>query len=366
MPTSFITSSAINVLMLIMLLFLIINNTVMSDLKRKAYLTVIVLTMAVITSEVLASVFDQMGAAFRNPNLTVNVLGFSLSTVIPIVLAIVYDEKLIGKLKYFCIPILLCFVLLLSSPWTGLIFNISSNNEYSRGPIFSVYIMTYLFSLSILIISNYRQSKQYQRAERNFLLLLYSIFFLGTAVQIFFPQIHSSWHCITLTLVMYYLFQRELQFKYDILTDVLNRQAFERHFNKLSDINNTGIILLDLDKFKEINDQFGHTKGDYYLKTAASIINSSFKNLGQCYRIGGDEFCVLTSNVTEQDIIACVKSMQSAIRKEREFDPLLPTISYGYSIFQKNKHADLLHVLQEADERMYCCKKRNLEQEKPC
>ncbi len=258
MPTSLITSSGINVLMLLMLLFLMINNTIISTEKRSAYVTVIVLTIAVISAEVSAVIFDGMGPDFYVPNLLANIAGFSLSPFIPIFLAAVFDETFFPQVKYYCIPIGVCIILILSSPWTGWIFSISEQNQYSRGPLFFVYIVTYLFSLLILMRSNYCQSRQYQKSERKFLIVLYSIFLIGTTVQILFPFIHASWHCITLILVMYYLFQRELQFKYDILTNVLNRHAFEKHMDQLQGVDNIGIVLFDLDRFKDINDQFGH------------------------------------------------------------------------------------------------------------
>lgn len=344
--------------MLLILLYLIINNVIMSAKKRTFYVVAIVLTIVVIVAEISANIFDVKGVEFRIPNIIANVFGFSISTLIPIALAVVFDEKIVKKLWYYSIPILVGIVFIMASPWSGWIFYVSAYNQYHRGPFFSIYILTYLFSLFILLLSNYYQVKQYQQSERNFLLILYSIFFMGTTLQILFPHIHSSWHCITLTLVMYYLFQRELQFKYDILTGVLNRQAFEKNILTFKNLDNAAIILFDLDKFKDINDRHGHTKGDYYLKTAASIINSSFKKYGDCYRIGGDEFCVLSSNITQNNLSECIDSMQQCMREAREVDALFPSISYGYSIYLKEKHTDILDAFQEADEKMYCFKSK--------
>lgn len=353
LPTPLITSSGINVLMLLMLLFLMINNTIISAQKRTAYVTAIMLTIAVISAEVSAAIFDGMGQGFYIPNILANIAGFSLSPFIPIFLAAVFDETLLHQVKYYCIPIWANFVLILSSPWTGWVFSVSAQNQYSRGPFFGVYIATYLFALLILMRSNHRQFRQYQASERHFLMILYSIFFIGTTLQLLFPFIHASWHCITLILVMYYLFQRELQFKYDILTNVLNRYAFEKSMDQLNGVDNTGIILFDLDRFKEINDQFGHAKGDYYLKVAASMIDSSFKQVGHCYRIGGDEFCVLASNTSEPDIKECIEEMLKTNQTAKAADSSVPAISYGYCIYGKDKHTDILHAFQEADKRMY-------------
>lgn len=357
MQTTFATSSTINILMLLFLFYLIANNTIMLPQKRKAYMLVIIITVIVIVAEVSTVTFDLLGATFRIPNIIANIVGFSLSICIPVLLAIVFDEKLSRKLNLICIPILVNFLLLLISAWTGWIFYITQDNLYVRGPFFGVYILTYIFTFILLLISNYHQSTQYQNEERTFLMLLYAILFIGTTVQIILPSMHTSWHCITLVLVMYYLFQRELQFKYDTLTNLLNREAFEKKLDHLNGTDQTGIVLFDLDKFKEINDTHGHTKGDYYLKTAASIIKNSFSKIGHCYRIGGDEFCVLTHSINEKEIHACIKNMLQSIQQARAIDAFVPNISYGYSIYIKNEKENILLSFQEADKRMYSFKK---------
>ncbi|WP_312643272.1 GGDEF domain-containing protein [Hydrogenoanaerobacterium sp.] len=329
----------------------------MSVEKANTYVTVIILTVIVIIAEISTSVLDVLGEAFRIPNIIANIVGFSLSTCIPVLLAVIFDEKLYGKIKYICIPIALNFVLLISSAWTGWVFFVSMHNQYTRGPLFGVYIITYLFGILLLMISNHHQSLQFQDTERAFLVMLYAIIFIGTTVQILFPFIHSTWHCVTLVLVMYYLFQRESQFKYDIVTGLLNRQSFENRLEKLRETDHAVIILFDLDEFKKINDTYGHAKGDYCLKTAAGIIKNSFKEKGWCYRIGGDEFCVLAPNICEDAIHESIEIMLQSLKKAREADPMIPNISYGYSIYSKSEQRDILLLFQEADEKMYTCKK---------
>ncbi len=350
---AFVSNSIINILMLLILLYLIYHNTIMPASKTKAYVVAVLLTIIVILAEVATSVFDLLGAAYRAANICANIVGFSVSACIPIVLAVVFNQSLVRFIKYIALPAIANFVLTVASAWTGWIFFISIENQYSRGPFFGVYIMTYIFGLIVLMLSNYHQSKQFEDTERGFLMMLYAIFFIGTTVQVVFPFIHSSWHAITLVLVMYYLFQRELQFKYDVLTNLLNRQSFENKLHSLRGKDHVGIILLDIDKFKQVNDSYGHTKGDDCLKTAACIVKSSFEEIGQCYRIGGDELCVLAQDTSQDAIERCIKTMLEAVRKAKEADPLLPTISYGYSIYHKDQQQDILQAFQEADKKMY-------------
>jgi diguanylate cyclase (GGDEF)-like protein len=350
------TSSIINIIMLLILLYLIVNNHVMEGEIRNAYMIAIAFTVLVIAAEIATNIFDRLGSFYRVPNIVANTIGFSLSTCIPIVFALVLDKNLYKKVIYICMPILLNLVITISSAWTGLIFWVSKDNSYTRGPLFGIYIITYLYGLVLLMICNYRQSLKYQKAERKFLGLLYVIFIIGTTVQVVFPFIHSSWHCITLVLVMYYLFLRELQFKYDSVTRLLNRQAYERRLHHLRKTDLVGIIVFDVDNFKIVNDIYGHVRGDYYLQKLAFIICSSFKKIGQCYRIGGDEFCVLAPNINEDAINGCIQLMLRVINQEKENDLTMPSISFGYSIYRKSVEKDILQLVQEADEKMYCCK----------
>lgn len=352
-----IASSVINIIMLLILLYLIDNSTILSYKKTKAYNIAIILTIILIIAEIATSTFDLLGAEFRVPNIIANIVGFSLTACIPVVLAVVFDESLYRKVKLICVPILLNFLLIIISSWTGWVFFVTANNQYMRGPLFSVYIITCVYGLSLLMVSNHHQFLQQERTERVFLLMLYALVFIGTAVQIVFPFIHASLHCVTLGLVMYYLFQREMQFKYDAVTRLLTRQVFKTKLENLRDTDRSGIILLDLDEFKKINDTYGHAKGDICLNAVASIIENSFKEIGQCYRIGGDEFCVLAQNVSDDAIHGCIKLMLQEIKQARKSDPTIPTVSYGYSIYSKNQKKDISLSLHEADENMYSYKK---------
>lgn len=92
----------------------------------------------------------------------------------------------------------------------------------------------------------------------------------------------------------------------DILTDVWNRRAFERDIHDLLECTdrNAGLIQIDLDQFKWVNDTLGHPAGDTVLKTAAARIKAATHHLGTTYRVGGDEFIIiLCDHVTEHRAI---------------------------------------------------------------
>ena len=88
--------------------------------------------------------------------------------------------------------------------------------------------------------------------------------------------------------------------EYDLLTDVPNRFALERRLDELmtraSDHNeNFGLIYVDLDHFKQINDRYGHRIGDLYLQAITRRMKLQLRSEDFLARIGGDEFIVLVS-----------------------------------------------------------------------
>ena len=80
----------------------------------------------------------------------------------------------------------------------------------------------------------------------------------------------------------------------DVLTQVYNRRAFNKDARDLAHSKHPETaILLDLDKFKQVNDYFGHAKGDQVLKQVSQFIKEKLDTGTELYRIGGDEFAIL-------------------------------------------------------------------------
>lgn len=92
----------------------------------------------------------------------------------------------------------------------------------------------------------------------------------------------------------------------DGLTGLGNRTAYleqlEAYASGETGISKLGIVFLDVNNLKKVNDNQGHEKGDELITVAARIISDSFGKLGKSYRIGGDEFCVLMTGLGLQDM----------------------------------------------------------------
>ena len=124
------------------------------------------------------------------------------------------------------------------------------------------------------------------------------------------------------------------------------------------------LILLDLNKFKPINDTYGHDAGDAVLKAFGKILAENIRKTDKCYRIGGDEFILLLPHTKVQNCLIVIEKLQSLFittpikHKENEF-----IISTSYGIAQYDIDGiSVEDLLEKADKRMYEYKKSIHEQ----
>lgn len=138
---------------------------------------------------------------------------------------------------------------------------------------------------------------------------------------------------------------------HDTLTGMLNRNAFMRDIETLEDAVTTsvGVIYADINGMKELNDQLGHREGDMVLKDASERILSLFP-AECCYRIGGDEFVAICSNVEEQAFAHRVQDLVNLFGCTEKY-----TVSVG-ARWSPN-YSDIQTLIFEADEQMYMDKK---------
>lgn len=159
--------------------------------------------------------------------------------------------------------------------------------------------------------------------------------------------------------------EEALQYRasHDSLTGLLNRDAFTKQLDRcIVDAAENGgesaVFLLDLDRFKEVNDTLGHPTGDLLLQLVAERLNEIAPSQATLARFGGDEFAILLRNVSRpgnvEDFAECVLEQ---VRKPFELDDIRLEVggSIGAALFPK--HGDVADdLIQRADIAMYAAK----------
>ena len=151
----------------------------------------------------------------------------------------------------------------------------------------------------------------------------------------------------------------------DALTGVKNKGAFDLSVNRMnSEIHEEktafAIIMFDLDNLKEINDQYGHERGDIYLQTACRLICRVFAH-SPVYRVGGDEFCVLAqfADYNARDELLKKFDQEAEARNVKAEHPWERIeVSKGIAVYRPGKDKNAEQVYNRADEAMYKDKRR--------
>ncbi|WP_371381235.1 diguanylate cyclase domain-containing protein [Sporomusa aerivorans] len=147
---------------------------------------------------------------------------------------------------------------------------------------------------------------------------------------------------------------------HDNMTGIANRSLFyDRLRQKLSQASrkheNFGIITLDMDGLKEINDNYGHRAGDAAINEVALRISNTLREMDTVARLGGDEFGILVAEVmTRNDLRSLIQRIDFEIIKSFEFEggKLNLRASIGYALFSEDG-IELEVLIEKADKSMY-------------
>lgn len=191
--------------------------------------------------------------------------------------------------------------------------------------------------------------RAYQYTGGTQLLLATLFVLLGLMVQFFLPMVRIDWITISCGALMMSKFSSDMVLQTDGLTQLVNRLGYEHYLARLR-VPAT-ILMFDVDRFKDVNDRHGHLMGDACLRAIAGCIRRAYGNYGTCFRIGGDEFCVILTrrNAQYNTMTEIFQHLMDAARAE---NPVLPTVSVGTSHFNPSTD-DLAESLARADARMY-------------
>ncbi|GAA3533448.1 GGDEF domain-containing protein [Zobellella aerophila] len=151
----------------------------------------------------------------------------------------------------------------------------------------------------------------------------------------------------------------------DPLTRLMNRRLFVRQLEQVryqsKDERPYSLLLLDLDRFKRINDDFGHLMGDEVLVTVANTILDILGQDAMVARYGGEEFMVLLPDTSLSQALRQAETLRLAVESQPVVSPLDDrevnvTISVG--VVEGNKDSQVQALLRQADEALYAAKSR--------
>ena len=255
------------------------------------------------------------------------------------------------------IPMLICYLMVLTAPFNGIIFSINEDNAYTRTGFYFIIPNLLIFIYIIFgIIKVY-----FNREKEDKYLLIPAMFFiipvsLGIIVQVFNYGISLTFIGIAIGLTGVYLSTQNESAYMDQLCGVYNRRYYNdyvRSFCNSSKKDDCLIgILIDMDNFKLINDKYGHHAGDKALQLFSTILRSQMDDVGFVVRYGGDEFILITKQteaVAEAVVANIIKEINAVnATGKNEFH-----LDFSYGIANMNSESNTEDFLRTMDARMY-------------
>lgn len=265
------------------------------------------------------------------------------------------------------IPLAAFVILSLISFLTRWIFYIDpKTNSFSEGKLYFLQIIiTYGFFTSAAFISLLSLIRKKHKLYRTYVVIISLIVlpFSGGLFHMLFPEAKIVWQMLALGFLLIYV---EIQFNLiskDSLTGLNNRRAFENRLEKIaedgnSDLNgkNYYIFMIDINLFKNINDNFGHPEGDKALVSTAEILRKHFGNTNAVIsRYGGDEFAVIHAcTAAEAGKSRLDLYRDFALFSEEENDSAYNlSISMGYAAIEGKGIEAAKAALKKADNELY-------------
>lgn len=344
-------------------------------ISQKTFRVLIWVDIVTIICDVIQVMFD--GTMFPFSNLIENItifLYYVLHAMVAFIFGLYVDyelypdtERFKKRLPYYSVPIVINTFLSIISIWNGWYFKINENNSYERGSLFYVPVVIscgYVLHILWMLIKYKKEKKmldsnmQKELYKRLFVFPVISC--LGAILQILMPGSAWIFPTTTLAILINYTTVQNGYMARDHLTGLYNRGQLESFMNyqlkNLKKGNYFFLILIDLDKFKEINDTLGHVVGDDALINTAKLLRGSCKRKADYVaRLGGDEFVIIGQCEEVAIVDMIIERVHNVIDRFNKVSrkPYNIQFSAGYTIYDGSSHATLDMLISEADHKMY-------------
>lgn len=342
-------------ILLVIFSFIVIYNPVFNQRQGRLFLAVAIINIIMILSTILDYILTlETGEhAWWQLRTFTTFFNFCIGPIIPL---IIYKITTLEKLKFWLYIPFWCNVFICSiSIFIPLVFNVSKLNIYGRGPLFYLPFATIIFYIICIAIKTGKSKLHGKQKERLLLLAIAFILSLVMFLEVKYRYYFMIWTSTAICIPLYYFLLNINQSILDPLTGTYNRLMYIKELSNLSQKKNGIIASLDINDLKVMNDTKGHEAGDQLLITFANLINENLPNQVNLFRIGGDEFIILS----RKDNYKKVKESIDHARLKMQGN-----VSFSYSIEQYTPNQDMTAFLDNLDKKLYQNKKDDKLKEK--
>lgn len=334
--------------MLILLLLIDKNRTLKKSEKTGIAVTALLIMLGAVL-EFVGVILDSLSSSARTAHIIVKLTELSLAPVIPVAFAdAFYPAK--RKIGLF-IPNFVHFILEILSAFYGFIFYVDKNNRYHHGNFYYLYYIFIFLGAVYLVYRVILFGARFQNRNGLSLAMILLFVFAGIVCHAIDHTMKIVWITVAIGMILFYIYHFNMILQVDALTELLNRKSYDSRIQ--TEKHRAVVLFFDINNFKSINDSFGHSFGDMCIKSVGKALKSAYGRAGLCYRIGGDEFCVIIDRrIYTADISELNSEFIRLIEKNREKDSRMPTVAMGSAVFEPKRNR-LADAISEADSQMY-------------
>jgi diguanylate cyclase (GGDEF)-like protein len=325
--------------------------------------------MGLISFTLILEIFS---VVLNNPNLKqfiifnklVNVFGFLVTPIIPFMGYIFcrewanrYKKEKIKVNSMHLIPLFINGIAALMSYNGNILFHITSENVYERGPLFFILPCVCYIYIGCNLYYIYKERKKFAYSE----LVIFSSFYIVPAVftiiQLKYSAYLTIWNSTAIVIVITYIFILNDHVHRDSLTGLENRLSYEHFAQNVSHkkINKLFIVYVDIDDFKSINDKYGHFEGDEAIKAFANLLVESFPiRQKKLIRLGGDEFLILLEERQREKVADYIQNLIQHVEEYNNSGEKRYKLRFSYGMAgYSNEYNSVNQLLESADQLMY-------------
>ena len=302
-------------------------------------------------------------------NMALNLLYFTINITFGYVWCLYAVYRMFGSprrvkryAKIICAPVIIALLSIWTTPFTGWVFRITDDNVYTREWLWilpAVATIAYVVFGVAYIYANRKKINKYMIMP---IALIISPIFIGAIIQAVLPGTAIIAMVVTISLVGLYATTQSESAYIDRLSGVYNRRYLDDYLIGLNENDKfkkigktiTG-IMLDMDKFKQINDTFGHHIGDDAISQVGKILRENLGKMNFAARYGGDEFIIITPMLDSDSIEVLMQKLTDAANANNDSGeyPYELSFSYGYAQFTVGKEKDSDGFMKRMDDNMY-------------
>ncbi len=245
---------------------------------------------------------------------------------------------------------------------------VDEHHYYSHGPLYGFYIAIYLVVIIITAVEFLFFSLAYRKQNRISLISVFLMLLVGIGIQeILGSEYRTAYISMTIGVALmfihyaeFYKMEADEKLMRDPLCNVLSRYAYMRDMRRYNRRNplpgDFTMFVFDINGLKAVNDSMGHDAGDKLIVGAARCIEKTVGGKERCYRVGGDEFVVVTY-MEEATASRVLSRLDEETKRWSEENPgFLLSISLGYACSKNYQGLNAEELVKKADRAMYMAK----------